>query len=77
MRGGWEACQALFDELALLAYSDPGYAAVHSLAFDAYCMQHPQRYCVSTKSYAAHLARLCCGLEYEGDPDITRRSRSG
>ena len=31
-------------------------------------MQHPERYCRSAKSYAAHLTRLCCGLERGGDP---------
>ncbi len=45
-------------------------AAVHDLAFDAYCMQHPDRYCRSAKSYAAHLTRLCCGLEYAGSPSV-------
>jgi len=30
-------------------------------------MQHTERYCRSAKSYAAHLARLCCGLEHNGD----------
>jgi hypothetical protein len=52
------------------AYSDLEYAAAHDLAFDAYCMQHPEQYCRSAKSYVAHLARLCCGLEYGGDPKV-------
>jgi hypothetical protein len=52
------------------AYSDPKYAAAHDLAFDAYCMQHPEQYCRSAKSYVAHLTRLCCGLEYGGDPKV-------
>jgi hypothetical protein len=43
---------------------------MHNLAFDAYCMQHPETYCRSAKSYAAHLTRLCCGLEHDGDPAI-------
>lgn len=68
--GGREGCQALFDEVMLRAYSDPLYAATHSLALDAYCMQHTQRYCRSAKSYAAHLTRLCCGLEHNGDHKV-------
>jgi hypothetical protein len=68
--GGREGCQSLFDELMLQAYSDPLYAATHSLALDAYCMQHTQRYCRSAKSYAAHLTRLCCGLEHNGDHKV-------
>jgi len=43
---------------------------VQNLAFDAYCLQHPETYCRSAKSYAAHLTRLCCGLEYDGDPAV-------
>jgi hypothetical protein len=54
----------------LRAYSDPLYAATHSLALDAYCMQHPEKYCRSAKSYAAHLTRLCCGLEHEGNHKV-------
>jgi hypothetical protein len=65
--GGREGCQALFDELTAHAYADLAYASVRDLAFDTYCMQHLETYCRSAKSYAAHLTRLCCGLEYDGD----------
>ncbi len=68
--GGRAGCQALFDELNAQALTDQQYAVVRDLAFDAYCMQHLERYCRSAKSYAAHLTRLCCGLEYDGDPAI-------
>lgn len=68
--GGRAGCQALFDELNAQALADPCYAAVRNLAFDAYCMQHLERYCRSAKSYAAHLTRLCCGLEYGGNSKI-------
>jgi hypothetical protein len=70
VRGGRAGCQALWDEISAHAYRDPSYAATHALAFDAYCMQHPERYCRSAKSYAAHLTRLCCGWEQGGDPKI-------
>jgi len=70
--GGRGGCQALFDALGLRAYSDLRYASVQSLTLDAYCMQHLERYCRSAKSYAAHLTRLCCGLEYGGDPVVYR-----
>ncbi len=33
-------------------------------------MQHLEKYCRSAKSYAAHLCRLCCGVEYGGKPAI-------
>ena len=68
--GGRAGCQALMDEIGARAYGDPAYAATHNLAFDAYCMQHVDRYCRSAKSYAAHLTRLCCGLEQSGNPKI-------
>jgi hypothetical protein len=68
--GGRAGCQALWDEIAARAYTDLAYAATRDLAFDAYCMQHPGTYCVSAKSYAAHLTRLCCGVEYGGDPQV-------
>lgn len=68
--GGRDGCQALFDELTAQAFADPAYAVWRELAFDTYCMQHLESYCRSVKSYAAHLTRLCCGLEYGGDPRI-------
>ena len=68
--GGRDGCQALFDELTAHAYADFAYATVRDLAFDTYCMQHLDTYCRSAKSYAAHLMRLCCGLDYAGDPRV-------
>ncbi len=62
--GGGEGCQALFNELNARVYGNVEYAATHDLLVDSYCMQHPELYCRSAKSYAAHLTRLCCGLEY-------------
>jgi hypothetical protein len=40
---------------------------MHNMVVDAYALQHPDEYCVSAKSYAAHLTGLCCGLEHPGD----------
>ncbi len=68
--GGCAGCQAVFDELTARAYADLAYASVRDLAFDAYCLQHLETYCHSAKSYAAHLTRLCCGLEYKSDPQV-------
>ena len=68
--GGRDGCQALFDELTARAYADFAYASVRDLAFDTYCMQHLETYCRSAKSYAAHLMRLCCGIDYSGDPRV-------
>jgi hypothetical protein len=53
----------LLDNLMARAQSDARYGRAYRLAFDAYCMQHPDEFCVSPKSYAAHLMGLCHGLE--------------
>ena len=65
-------CQALYDALAVPGAGALGLSARRDLAFDAYCMQHPDTYCRSAKSYATHLTRLCGGLEYGGDPQVYR-----
>jgi hypothetical protein len=65
--GGRAGCQALFDQIGYQVATNLKIAAIHDLAFDTYCMQHVETYCVSAKSYAAHLTRLCCGIEYHGD----------
>ena len=66
--GGRAECQAAFDGLVAQAWETPARGAVHNLAVDAYCLQHPDDYCASAKSYAALLAGLCCGVELGGDP---------
>lgn len=70
VEGGREGCQALMDQMRAQAYSDLRYASAIDLAFDSYCMQHLDKYCRSAKSYAAHLTRLCCGIEYAGNPKV-------
>jgi hypothetical protein len=70
VQGGLAGCQAAWEAVAFQAYRNPAYAALYDLAFDAYCMQHPEQYGRSAKSYAAHLTRLCCGLEYNRDPAV-------
>jgi len=66
VENGAAGCEALFNELGARDFSDPRYGATHELLVDAYCLQHPERYCHSAKSYAAHLTRMCCGIEYGG-----------
>lgn len=67
MAGGSEGCQALFDQLSarMLEGIDVRYS-VRRLAVDCYCLQHPDRYCVSAKSLAAHLTGACWALEFGG-----------
>ena len=65
--GGQTACQRAFERLTARSLSGIGYARAHRLAVDAFCMQHVLPYARSSKSYAAHLAGLCCALEHGGD----------
>ena len=60
---GREGCEALWHELFYTGVTGGS-------AFDAYCMQRLGKYCASAKSYAAHLTRLCCGMEYDANPHI-------
>jgi hypothetical protein len=54
------------DEILALHFGNAAYFGVHRLFVDAYAAQHPQRYCISFKSLAAHLAHLCWSLEQGG-----------
>jgi uncharacterized protein DUF5946 len=67
VEGGTAACQSLFDELRGRQLTTSTYQ-IQRLTVDTYCMQHPDRYCVSAKSLAAHLTGLCWALEYSGHP---------
>jgi hypothetical protein len=42
------------------------------MAVDAYCLQHPLRYCESAKSLAAHLCGLYIAFEMDNDAAILR-----
>ncbi len=52
---GTAGCVALFEEVQVRDYSDFRYARVYRKMVDTYCLQHPDRYCASAKSFAAHL----------------------
>jgi hypothetical protein len=71
--GGYTACRTLMDEFTVRLLESQDAAlnyAVHRAAVDCYCLQHPEVYCVSVKSYAAHLTGLCAFIEYPGREDI-------
>jgi hypothetical protein len=61
---GADGCQALFDEEAVRAYGDPRFAARRRVIVDSYSLQHPDRYCVSAISLAAHLTGVCVAVEH-------------
>lgn len=63
--GGTAGCQALFDEFRVREMAElAGSYAATRLTVDVYCLQHPERYCVSAKSLAAHLTGLCWALNH-------------
>jgi hypothetical protein len=47
-------------------------ARFHWIVVDAYALQHPDAYCRSAKSLAAHLTGLCAGLEHPDNPLLRR-----
>jgi len=65
--GGTAGCLALYQDTLVLPGTLPAYTGIGRLAFDTYCVQHPDRYCISAKSLVAHLGGLCYGLEYRRD----------
>jgi hypothetical protein len=67
VEGGTAGCQAMFDEFRAREMSElaPSYASTR-LTVDVYCLQHPERYCVSAKSLAAHLTGLGWAVERGG-----------
>jgi hypothetical protein len=68
IEGGASGCQALFDEFRVREAAElaASYSATR-LTIDVYCLQHPDRYCVSAKSLAAHLTGVGWALEKGGD----------
>jgi hypothetical protein len=63
--GGTAGCQAIFEELVARDFGDVRFGRMHRLLVDVYSLQHPERYCVSAKSFAAHLTGLCWTMERE------------
>jgi hypothetical protein len=66
VEGGTEGCQTLFDDESAREYGDMRFAARRRMVVDVYCLQHPERYCASAISMAAHLTGLCIAMEYRG-----------
>jgi hypothetical protein len=58
VEGGTEGCQARYEALLARDYEDAAFFAVHRMFVDTYSLQHPERYCRSAKSLAAHLVGL-------------------
>jgi sensor histidine kinase YesM len=67
-----QSCQEIFATILTKEYSDFRYAKAHRLTVDAYCLQHPELYMVSPKSFVAHLTGMCCAMAYGNDPHLRR-----
>ncbi len=63
---GVDGCQALFDAFRLREVRElaPTYASTR-LTIDVYSLQHPDRYCLSAKSLAAHLTGVAWCVEHD------------
>lgn len=67
IEGGTDGCQALFDDEAAREYQDVRFARHRRMVVDTYCLQHPDRYCASAISLAAHLTGMCIAVEHAID----------
>jgi hypothetical protein len=68
--GGTEGCREIFTAVGVRAWEDTRVARLHWIVVDAYALQHPDAYCRSAKSLAAHLTGMSAGLEHAGDPKV-------
>ena len=63
VEGGTAGCRARFEALLARDFGDARFFSVHRMFVDCYCLQHPDDYCASAKSLAAHLVGLAQILE--------------
>ncbi len=73
VEGGAEGCREIFAALGVRAWEDVRIGRLHWILVDAYALQHPDPFCISAKSLAAHLTGLCAGLEHADDPTVRPR----
>jgi hypothetical protein len=68
VEGGTAGCRERFEALLGRDFGDVRFFAVHRLLVDCYCLQHPEDYCASAKSLAAHLVGLAQIVEGGASP---------
>jgi hypothetical protein len=68
--GGYAGCRSLFNEITAQSFSSASHFAIHRVAVDCYALQHPEYFCVSAKSYVAHLSGLCVAIEYHNSVEV-------
>ena len=69
---GTAGCQAIFDAESARQYADWRFAGHHRMCVDTYALQHPDRYCRSAISFAAHLTGLCAAFDHPAHPTLLR-----
>jgi len=62
----------MFDELAVRQWYAPVAYPVRRMMVDTYALQHPDEFCASAKSLAAHLTGLCAALEHADHSNLLR-----
>jgi hypothetical protein len=70
VEGGADRCQAMFDDESVREYGDVAFAGRRRLVVDTYALQHPDRYCKSAISLAAHLTGVCIAIEYRAREEV-------
>ena len=70
VKGGTEGCQALFDDESVREYGNVAFAGRRRLVVDTYALQHPDRYCRSAISLAAHLTGVCVAVEHRAREEM-------
>ena len=67
VNGGTDGCRAVFNQVAVPTPGANPYLPFRRLIVDTYSLQHPDPYCVSATSLAAHLTGVAWILEYRDD----------
>lgn len=62
----------MFDEILAREWDSPTSYRYHRMFVDAYALQHPDEYCASAKSFAAHLTGLCAAIEHKSHPSVLK-----
>jgi hypothetical protein len=70
VEGGTDGCQALFDDESVREYGNVAFAGRRRLVVDTYALQHPDRYCKSAISLAAHLTGVNVAIEHRAREEL-------
>lgn len=79
---GTAGCRARFDALLARDFGNALYFRMHRKMVDTYALQHPDEFCASAKSLAAHLAGLSWFIDNPAasaaiGPDVLHKWLSG